>query len=189
LEVVNSYVQFYDGFDKKIEIENGDIEWIRHYSYEFLKVRKSSSPFYLNCLWKTGDSFFIEKNEIEKLHYKLYTYKELLLTNEIFNEIIDYDNGVNFGVNLRNTCLNLRTGPSIDSIKISCISGNIDGKAGERMKIIDSANDWAKILIETYVYQLDDEDCPSKLVNSQTGWVKAIADNGFPNIWYAVSSY
>ncbi len=94
------------------------------------------------------------------------------------------------GVNLTKTCLNLRTGPSVESTKIACIPRDlILEEADVRIKILDHSNDWAYILIEAFFNLEGDYDCPSKLEKGMKGWVKAIADNGFPNIWYSVTSY
>jgi len=189
IEMVNSQVYFIDLFKRKMQIEYPDIDWIGSYNYEFLKVRKSNSSRYVQCLWKTASSMFLDTSEI-KSQYKLLTYHELLFGKEIMKEIKGFEeNGVNMGVNLTKSCLNLRTGPSIDSTKIACIPRDFNPSDDIRMKILEHSNDWAFVLVEAYVFQDGDVDCPSKLEKSIKGWVKAIADNGFPNIWYSVTSY
>jgi hypothetical protein len=190
IEVVDSHVRFYDIFKRRVLIADGDIEWIGHYSYEFLKVRKSSSSRYVQCLWKTTPDLYLDTVEI-KSQYRLLTYRELLFEKEIMKEIKGFvESGVNVGVNLTRTCLNVRTGPSVDSTKIACIPRDLNlNEADVRIKILDQSNDWAYVLVEAYVFQEGDYDCPSKLEKSMKGWVKAIADNGFPNLWYAVTSY
>lgn len=34
-----------------------------------------------------------------------------------------------------------------------------------------------------------EDDCPYKEFRNGIGWVKAIDEKGFPNIWYSVTSY
>lgn len=189
IEVADSYGRFYDIFRRRVPIEFGDKEWIGNYSCELLKVRKCNSTRYVQCLWKTGSNLYLDTTEIVS-RYKLLSYRDLLFNKVLRKEILGYDSEVNVGINLVKSCLNLRTSPSVDSAKIACIPAELNQPTEDvRIKILKQSNDWAYVLVEAYVFQDGDVDCPSKLAISMKGWVKAIADNGFPNLWYAVSSY
>lgn len=191
LKVSESHLHLYDFHNRRINFQQGDIDWIGHYSHEFLKVRESVSKKYVEIFWEANGGLFINKNEADLQKLELLTYKSLLFDKTIFKELNGYTpDEIGIGVNLIRTCLNLRSGPSIDSSVIYCINGNEDSQGGTtHLKILDNSGNWAKVEVTTRVFQDGDVDCPSRIIRRITGWVKAIADNGFPNIWYAVSSY
>lgn len=68
---------------------------------------------------------------------------------------------------------------------------NADGTPGIRIKEVKG--DWTKIeYFEMHVnkeIEESDDDCNYVERNNKLGWIKAIANNGFPNIWFSVSGY
>jgi len=97
------------------------------------------------------------------------------------------------GVNVPNSCLNLRTQPTLDSPILKCLTNN-EANTGilTHLEILQVRNGWAHVLVNESDYIGDGSDgteCSYKIVNQYEGYVKVLADNGRPNIWYAVSAY
>ena len=189
----NGLQDFIDNKLKKNEINYKDIDWVDSYSNILLKAKESQSNRYLNIFWKTNEGgYLIKKADLELNGATFYRYKDLLFDTTITLKDRRFFEWANIGVNLNKHCLNLRKEPSIESELIECIYGNYESKFQEgvtHMKIIDYKSVWAKVEVCTYIYQEGDEDCPSKLKSKRVGWLKAIDQSGFPNIWYSVAGY
>ncbi len=175
----------------KLEYEWKDIEWVGNYYNILLKVKKCPSRRYLQVFWKTKPSgYYVLLSDLLKEQAKFYLYKDILFDTSISlndRRIFEWSN---IGVNLYNHCLNLRDGPNTESNLIECLYGNkLVNEGITHMKILDHEGLWAKVEVTTMIYDIDDDDCPSKLKTKRSGWLKAIDNSGFPNIWYSVSSY
>ena len=100
-----------------------------------------------------------------------------------------YYTNAKVGVNLIKNCLNLRTNPEINNNKVICIPSNDFGNAYEvELKILQLEGDWARVKFME-LHPTPNHDCNATIKNEIIGWVKAIADNGFPNIWFSSTSY
>lgn len=191
-----SYLELYDFNGEKIlQYPVKDLEWIGHYNYELLKYKEVEDTEYVKILWKHfPPGLYVKRAMIEEFGFESFSYREYLFGTNLPNNLKLIRNGTNIGVNLEKSCLNLRSSPIKESQKIECIPGN-DWGNGEfnHLKIIKTEKKWA--LIEVSFYCIDDEDesseysCTGKKIRSKKGWVKAIDENGFPNIWFSVTSY
>jgi hypothetical protein len=193
----HSYLALFDNADKKADFNWDDIEWIGHYELQLLKYRSSPRSDFINVLWKTSpNKYYIKKKDLISKHVKPFAYKAYLFDDNISDRINQFKSFANIGVNLTKSCLNLREGPSVNSKKIRCILGN-DWENGEltHLKILDYEGNWAKVEVITYTIFEAPEDDESDSgfsfseKNRQYGWVKAIDDTGFPNIWFSVTAY
>lgn len=185
----NNYFRFWDKNGSRRSLQYGDIEYIGHYSMSFIKVRGSKESKYLQIFWNSfEDGLFIKKTDLTRIKARFFSYKELLYNEEIPIEIEEYRNWASIGVNLNRNCLNLRKGPSTDDGVISCVKSNKE-KGGEfsHFSILETKKDWAKVEVVTYVMSDNAEsECDYAEHSKQVGWIKAIDNNGFPNIWYSV---
>jgi len=174
----------------------GDIEWIGHTSCELLKFKDCKNDNYVKVNWKhSPPGMFLKKIELESLGIKPFTYREYLYSDDIPSTPKSMREWANTGVNLERSCLNLREKPSIKSEKIECVPGN-DWPSREynHMKVLDVNGDWAKVKVTYYCIGEDFGDeaavgCTGKILRTSIGWVKAMDDNGFPNIWFSMTSY
>ena len=62
------------------------------------------------------------------------------------------------------------------------------------LEIQKTQGNWAKVEVINYIFEDNfggesGEDCLYKELNRKTGWLKAIDNSGFPNIWFSVSGY
>lgn len=168
-----------------------NIEWIGHYSIELLMSKKCENTAFVQVLWKHKKrGLFVKKEDLEQQGAQFFTYKEYLFCEETPKKIQKFKHWANIGVNLTKNCLNLRKEADVNSVKIDCVRGNdwpIDGI--NHMKILEQKGDWAKVEVITMVEGPEEHDCPSLVKEKRIGWVKAIDESGFPNIWYSVSGY
>lgn len=160
---------------------------------KLLMVRKCEDPRYLQILYMNGDSIlYVKEEDLIEEGASYFTYKEYLIEKELPQQVQQSKENSNVGVNLRRSCLNLRMEPNLDSEIIHCIRGN-DWPSDEfkttHLKMLEAKSDWVKVESTTFVMGPFDLDCPSKVQSKHTGWVKAIDDNGFPNIWFAIGTY
>jgi hypothetical protein len=193
----DSYLYLFDNANKKSNFSHDDIEWIGHYVLQLLKYRSCSRSDFINVLWKSApNKYYIKKKDLIALNVKPQTYKEFLFSDTLCDRVNSFKSTATLGVNLTKNCLNLREGPSTQSKKIRCVPGN-DWDNGElvELKILDHEGNWAKVVVITYKILENDkniegpDDCNFSEKNRQYGWVKAIDDTGFPNIWFDVTSY
>lgn len=191
LSKINNYFKFNDVQNKRKNIKAGDIEYIGHYAMSFLKVKGSSESNYIQVFWNTfGDKLYVKKTDLVKQKAKFYTYKELLYNKNISIDIEEYRNWASLGVNLNGNCLNLRKGPSTSNPIIRCISDNkISGREFSHFSILETKKSWAKVEVVTYIMtDSAQSECDYSEHRKETGWIKVMDDNGFPNIWYSVTN-
>ncbi|HZV70046.1 MAG TPA: hypothetical protein VFG10_10900 [Saprospiraceae bacterium] len=183
----------YNSAGNRIEMEYCDIEYIGSYSLEFLKVKSIKSSRFLKVLWHTYESgMYVDLEELEGKGAIFYTYKDLLYRTNIPDFSPTLSDLPALGINLKRNCLNLRAEPNINSALIYCIPGNDwqQGKSNEyyEMTISEYQGSWAYVDVTFNDLILEKPDgCMGKEKKKLKGWIKAIADNGFPNIWYPVS--
>ncbi len=192
LAKVNNYLKFWDENGRRRSLKKGDIEYIGHYSMSFLKVSGNVQNGYIKVFWNSFDEgLYVKKSELERQKAKFYSYKELLYNKNIPIEIEEFRNWASIGVNLSNSCLNLRKGPSTSDGVIRCISSNKSStKQFSHFSLLETKGAWAKVEVSTYI--MTDEaqsECDYNESSREVGWIKALDDNGFPNIWYSVMNY
>jgi hypothetical protein len=172
-----------------------DIVMIADYSYSLLKVKQEKDGFYQILTSTIQGGIWVRKAEITG-DMKVYKYRDLLLSapeklSVPFNDAIKWSN---IGVNLSKSCLKLRAEPSTVGKEFFCLPCNDwTKKTITHLEIRKVKGDWAYVHVKTeeYAPELDDsgEGCAYRIVKEQDGWVKAIDDNGYPNIWYSVTVY
>lgn len=194
-ETTSSYLNLKNNQSKIINIDAHDMEWIGHYSYEMIKVKQCSNPEFVKVLWNTTeDDLFISEKELKKEGAQFYSYKDLLFNENISIKKDEFYESVNIGVNLEKGCLNLRAAPTTNAKKLKCIHGNNWNKSFHtHFKILETKNNWAKVESVDYHFEplMNDsgENCSFLEKNKTIGWIKAIDESGFPNIWFSTTSY
>ena len=117
------------------------------------------------------------------------TYRQFILKHIEGLKKDPYYTNAKAGVNLIKNCLNLRTTPEVGDNKIMCMPSNDFGHAYEvELKMMKLEGDWAEVEYNE-LHPTENHDCNTTVKNVKTGWVKAISDNGFPNIWFSSTSY
>lgn len=175
--------------------ENYDFEWVGGYDLSLIKVFDRSNDKYFKVFGNSEkNGLWISKNEAEDEGVKFLTYESILFNHEIPVEISKFRESANIGVNIEKSCLNLRTIPSKTGNKIICIPGNDwDFKKLAHLEILKQNGKWALVKVTFSEWrEIKDEgenDCSYFEIKKEKGWVKAIDDNGFPNIWFSVSAY
>lgn len=176
-----------------INIEYSDIEYVGHYGNELIKSKQCFNPNFVRVLWKTSKKIlYLDKSELKKSEAEFREFKDFLFDKDLIKKFSNTT--LNLGINLNKSCLNLRKHPNNNSTKIKCLKGNDWGQGFcTGIRIIKRLNNWAEVEyfeMHSSVKSIEnDEDCNYIERNNQVGWIKAIDDNGFPNIWYSVSSY
>lgn len=181
----------------KIEIQNNDFVWAGHISSTLLKVYKTRSDgFYRVLDQSTNLGLWIRLDAADKIGIKFLTYRSLLLTpeNDTPEELASFLKFANIGVNVEGQCLNLRREHSLDSEILKCLPPNDDrGFTHSHIKILERIGDWVKVDATFFVYDEANDDsgegCAFKEQAHYTGWLKAVDESGFPNLWYSVTSY
>jgi hypothetical protein len=173
------------------DLKFNDVDYLYHIQFPLLKVDKCFNPDYVKILWTThpDDELYISIKEIESLGFNFDTYKSILEKHVAKLNKNQSSINAKTGVNLIKNCLNLRSGPSIDANKIMCIPSNDFGNKYEiELDILELKNKWAKVKVKE-LHPTPNHDCNTTVKNINEGWVKAIAENGYPNIWFSVTSY
>lgn len=182
---------------KSLNFKGEDLEFLGHVSHHILKVKEITEDGNAIIFWKTfKGGIKVNLGQLKAKKVEFYNYKELLLAKAKTLKKLGFKKWANIGVNLQKSCLNLRRGPSKKFSKITCIPGN-DWKTGDlthtHLKIIDFEGLWAKVKVTKYVFNKKlnetEEGCMFDKVESVIGWVKAIDNSEFPNIWYSVTVY
>jgi len=181
--------------EKILHYPRKDLEWIGSYNHELLKYKAIKDTEYVKVLWQQfSQELFISRAKLEELGFESFSYQDYLFNTNIPMNLISNREWANIGVNLEKNCLKLRDFPNAAGKKIDCIPGNDWGnKEYNHIEIIKSEENWA--FIEVTYYCIDEEDeaseysCTGKILRSKQGWVKAIDEKGFPNIWFSVTSY
>lgn len=143
---------------------------------------------------------WVRDEDIQKLNGKVLSYPDVILGNpDLLPQnirVIMINQHFNMGVNLIESCLNLRKAPSVQAEKITCILSNdwqTEDQAFTHLKILKKKGKWVQVLATTYipdeVHDEVGEGCVAKVLKTHTGWVKAIDDTGYPNIWYSFTTY
>ena len=193
LTAQRSFLKLIDKTGKLHNVNHYDLAYIGNYQNELLKTKKCFNPDFVRILWKTSDrELYISKEDATREGAQFLTYLEAIhkFTSDTTDPAIIYK----LGVNLAKSCLNLRADPSISGRKILCAMGNDWHKKYETLiKLVRIKGDWAHVVYSELHpakdYPTNDEDCYSVVKNKQTGWLKLVDEKGFPNVWFAVSSY
>lgn len=172
-------------------INSNDFNWLGHTNTCMLKVYSMQNREYYRILSQTFEHGVLIKIDNLKQWSKIFDYKSLIISPEKINlpeEMMKNYEMANLGLNLYKSCINLRTGPSIEFDKIKCLKSNDWDDGGlTKMEIIESKGNWVKIKAETYIW--GGGECDFRKDKEWIGWIKAIDNNGKPNIWYSITSY
>jgi len=193
-ETFDSNFKLY-GLKGSVDIEYCDIEFIGSYSLDFLKVKDCESSRFLKVLEHTYEGGkYVRVEELDSIEAVFYKYSELVFKNNIPDFAPTLTTIPALGVNLNRSCLNLREEPDVKAKLVVCVPGN-DWAQGEsieysEMTILKHEGNWAFVEVTfNDLIHIKPDGCMGKEKRKLKGWVKAIADNGFPNIWYPVSGY
>lgn len=191
----NSRMELLDRYGFPQKITSGDLERIMYLNRVVLKTQTDTIGAFQKVFWHSFErGLYLKKAEVKALGMKWNTYKDLLQKeSELYLRRGNLED-LRIGVNLPRNCLNLRKSPSLTAEKITCIHGNDWAEFNiTHLLILEFKENWAKI--ETIELGYDPtkdegaESCAFKEVRRRTGWLKAIDDNGFPNIWFSVTAY
>lgn len=174
--------------NEKLKIGIGDQVWAGKGITRFLVVYGVKN-----------DTYQILKNTFEKEVYLnmsnnksvFVQYKDIFTTDEAFpDELNQMISGASIGINEPKFCMNLRSEPNVSSRVIKCISA-FKREGYTHFEILEVKDDWAKVKSKYYkrFKALDYNDCPYNLEEEKIGWINTVDHKGFPNLWYAVSSY
>lgn len=179
-----------------------DVEYVGHHRSTFIKSMDSNTDglyeVLLNWDYNQNIKHFVKIDDVYTSDGEYCTYQELLFEENIPEELHIARNIANIGVNLSSLCLNLREKPSITSRKIACLGTNgLEGMS--KMLKMKSNGPWINVRVSYCApgnidYGDMDEGgcggCCCKIKETEyLGWMKAISESGFPNIWYSVTSY
>lgn len=171
-----------------------DLTFIGNQGNELIKTEKCFNSNYVRVFWNTSenDLLYISKEEAINQGAYFSTYRDQLLKHTL--DVKDKRYRFKIGVNINKSCLNLRQESKLASKKNLCALGNDWNKNYETIIELQKVKgNWAKVkYFERHPaddYPNNDEDCFSIKKNIKNGWMKAIDDNGFPNLWFSVSSY
>lgn len=169
-----------------------DLAFVGNQQNELLKVRECFNPDFVRILWNSSkQELYISKEEASKEGATFITYLDALIDFALKPE---KPKQYKIGVNLKRNCINIRTQPNSESKKLLCALGNDWDKPYETILELKEINkNWVKVIYyelhPSKDYPTNDEDCFSIKKNQKSGWLKAVDDNGFPNIWFAVTGY
>lgn len=176
----NGFCKIYHGVEL-INLQHAkDFESIGGINNILIKARKSEHSEFINILWKSKEGgLFLKKSQLEQSNILVFNYSQLLFSDELPLKIIEQRAWANLGVNLHNSCLNLRTEPSVQADKVVCLPSNDwNFDKHTHLKILECQNGWAKVTASDYNYDpsLDEsgEGCTFIKTNEYEGWVKAI---------------
>ena len=179
---------------KVFELTQEDLVWAGHVRATLLKVYQVKSDFCNVFVQSGGSGLWINIKENDK-EIQFLTYRTFLLTPQKGpGELQELVKNANIGVNLIKTCLNLRKENDINSEIIKCIPSNkIEQSGHTHLKILETSGDWANVEVTVYEYDSENDEsgegCSFRQKEKITGWVKAIDENGFPNIWHSITAY
>lgn len=192
-----SYFMLYDREDHEVKLNGIESESIGDSKTNFIKIKRISNSNYIMVSWKSSmPHLFLSKIELNNYRIEYYTYLDLICKDAKSLKNIPSSQ---MGVNLPMSCLNLREGPSIDFPIIACIPGNdhcndYDGEI--HINILGHAGIWVKAEIIAEIIdpataneESEDGPCPEIVVSKRIGWMKAVDNNGYPNLWYAYPGY
>ncbi len=183
--------------DKQTNLSLGlsTLEWVGS-GYTPLLMYKSSDQDLIMSNWKNDHGkipFEIQTSELVNSGAKRYTYKEILTSKFVSQELKGLRDFAKLGINVTKSCVNLRITPHSKSKIIECVPGNDwNDELQTEMKVLEVSADWAKLNIE--FFEADGEDASGncltyRKIREQVGWVKMVNETGFPNIWFSVTTY
>jgi len=176
----------------EFKINYNDFNWIGQTSADLLKVYgKINENYYKVFSQSSMNGVLIKIDELNEFGLEFFDYKSLILNPTKINlpeEMARNLGFANIGLNLYKSCINLRQGPSTSDTIITCIKSNDwNNMKHTHMKIIERNGFWAKIEATTYIWE--DGECDCREFKKSKGWIKALDENGRPNIWYSITSY
>ena len=154
-----------EGSDETVQLSWGDMKEI---TYEgvcllFFEIKEGFASVKME---KEGPYYWVDLEELEQMGWGPMPWGEFLLAQ-----------GGSYYPRPEGG-LNLREQPEVDGEKIVTMKGDLFfiNLTGERK------GNWMKAKVE----QRDVHPCEGndQLINTFTGWFKALDDKGFPNIWY-----
>jgi len=174
------------------QINFNDFNWIGHTNAYLLKVYGVINENYYKVFCQSDSKgVLIKIDELEQFGLEYFDYKSLILYPtkiDLPKELAEYLGFANIGLNLYKSCINLRKGPSTEFEIIKCLKSNDwDDNGMTEMRIIEIKGSWAKIEAETFTW--GGGECDFTKDKDWIGWIKAIDENGKPNIWYSITSY
>ena len=180
-----------------LKIAQNDFVHLGGYDYMLLKVYQIKDTKYKICAKSIDGGVWVEYDELASVDLMFTTYLAFLTKTKNFINYYGRSNSpshINIGINLLNSCLNLRSFPSTDSTIITCLKNNeSNGRKITHIELLEIRNGWARAIARESVFNgaenSDDEECSYKVVNEYMGYFKVMIDNGRPNIWYTVSAY
>jgi len=191
----------------EIRILNEDFPKINPYDYVYyggyhhmlLKVYQIKDTKYQICNRSIDGGIWVDFDDFSEDGFKFNTYLNFLSNDKNYPNI--YENSskstghMNIGVNLVDSCLNLRVYPSLDSTIVTCLLNNeMNHNTLTHIDLLEIRDDWARVLVREFVSSIDvnnpdGTECSFQVVKEFIGYVKVLDDKGRPNIWYAVSAY
>lgn len=154
--------------------------------YKVYEIRNTKLKIFSNTI---DEAIWVEFNDLIKYRCPFYTYYSFIYERDKLP--VDYQKVVanlNFGVNLINSCLNLRSEGSTKGEIITCIKSNKDEMEYSQIDVIEERKGWAYVKYRKLTWYDDPGGyvggCNYKIVRESYGWLKAIDDNGHPNIWF-----
>ncbi|MEQ8469865.1 MAG: hypothetical protein RIC35_01690 [Marinoscillum sp.] len=190
-------VSLFDLNNRKIkELDLMDMTAVSHISNCFLKVKNWKDDDYFLFGWNSkSQGLLVMKKDLENNNLTTYSYKDLILKDEVTNQHNYTTGGTPIGVNIRKNCLNLREFPTIEGTKLDCIPGNDwDSELKTNLEIKDIQDNWA--YVEVVYMKPKKRDCEPEaewccdqypVILRKRGWVQIVDEKGFPNIWFQIS--
>jgi hypothetical protein len=183
--------------NRAFDINTNDFVWAGHTWFTLLKVYNIKSQNFCNIFSQsTKAGFWINKNEFNESQVKFLTYGELLTSKSgIPTDLNDIIKQANIGINLPKSCLNLRSENDTTSEKIACLTSNDLANEGTHthVKVLEIKDNWFRVQAVVYMYDEENDEsgegCSFKVARKYTGWLKAVDERGYPNIWYSVGTH
>ncbi len=172
-----------------------DVVSIGSSNFNFIKVYEITDDGFLKIFnQSTRKGYWVNIGELKNRGILFFNYEEILFgkKSNLPKEILNVKKQTNIGVNLVESCLNLRELPQINSSKIDCCASNGWSKGTRHLIILERKGQWAKVEVTYLLPEIIEgsmSDCDNIEDKKIIAWVKAIDDNGFPNIWFSVSGY
>jgi hypothetical protein len=175
---------------KAMAIGDEDVTRVGHVEYLFLKVFEIKNTQYKVLVNTIEGGLWVDFNQLDSKGIAFNTYYSILF-NDNPNGLGQWRKSLrSLGVNLFESCLNMRAQPSLDSKIVRCISKNVNDLKFHRISIAYHKDAWAYIVVHEYVSDSDGgEGCQYKIQSEFSGWVKAVDDKGYPNLWFSLTAY
>ncbi len=182
--------------DSIISINQTDIVNIQGNYINLYKVYKIIDTKYLICSNSTNKYIWLDFDEFNSKGLHFNTYKAFLQKNgnNISDEFTKINHYTNIGINISESCLNIRELNTLDSKIITCLKSNgFDSDITTHLEVVNFYDDWAYVIAREYIWDEENDEsgdgCVYKIKNQYSGFLKAFDNNGRPNIWYAQSGY